>query len=124
MFNLSAVLALLCAIHCALTPILLTVTPVFASRFAENHWLEWILIGASVALGAFPLLKGFAKQHGNMVPGTLFAMGFSFILGAHFFHIGHISHGVTFLGAVLLIGAQWHNARLAHQCKVCEVEHS
>ena len=118
--RLSTWLAILCAIHCALTPIIISVAPVLAGSLAHNHWLEWLLIGGSIGLGAYPLLRDFARSHRNFLPGTLFAGGFVLILAAHYFHLHEWEYALTILGAGLLIAAQVINVRLAAKC-ACEL---
>lgn len=120
MRNLSLIstsLTILCAIHCALMPIFLSLTPFLASQLVEYHWMEWLMIGSSFVLGGIPLVKAYS-HHEVKWPIGLFITGFLFIsLNHHHAYTTFISYLFTFMGAVLLITPHVMNAYLLRQCK-------
>lgn len=81
-------LSLACAIHCLLMPLLLP----FASALAHSFWLEAVLLGAAVVVGAQALRHGFSI-HGFRAPAILFAIGIVAIsLGNWAFGEDHGTH--------------------------------
>lgn len=111
----SSFLAVLCAIHCALMPILLTLMPVLASWMSDAHWLEWLLIGSSVALGGIPILRGY-KTHGEIRPTLLLIGGFLCIFLPHLLEAHAWEYLFSFSGAGLLVLAQLQNIQSNQKC--------
>jgi len=109
--SISTGLALLCAIHCALMPIFLSLMPLFAGKLAAYHWLEWLLIGSSAVLGGIPLFKTY-PQHGNKIPMIGFVIGFSLIAIEHYIFAHDSVYFLTISGAVILVVVQLYNVHL------------
>jgi hypothetical protein len=88
---LGGALSLACAIHCLLMPLLLP----FASAVAHSFWLEAVLLGAAVIVGAQALRHGF-KIHGFRAPAVIFAVGIIAIsLGNWAFGDDHRTHPLS-----------------------------
>lgn len=109
-------LAVLCAIHCALMPLIISFLPALVGGVMEAEWLEFVLLGGGVGLGGMALFRGFSvhKNHlpliGLGVASVLFSISL-FVLGE-----GSASEIIVNLnGAGILAGAQLYNGRLIHR---------
>lgn len=108
---ISTGLALICAVHCALTPILLSLMPLIAGEIIAYHWVEWLMVGASGLIGGLPLLKGY-REHRSLLPICMMLMGLGLVLLEHAFHLHILLFVPSLIGALLLIMAQVYNLRL------------
>jgi len=78
--------SMLCAIHCAAIPFLLSLAPLAGLQFLENHWIEYTIIILSLIIASNALVHGYRKHH-KKVQALLLALG-GFLLIA----LGHIMH--------------------------------
>jgi hypothetical protein len=72
--------SIICAIHCALLPVLLTSLSVFGVNIIENIFFEFGMIILSLIIGIVSLSHGFKKHHHNFLPITLFIFGITFLI--------------------------------------------
>ncbi|SEW18116.1 MerC domain-containing protein [Chitinophaga arvensicola] len=113
--------SVLCAVHCAVLPLMLTVLPLLGSHVLENEKLEYGLLSFSFAVGCFSLGRGYLRHHRRLTPMLLFAVGFALLLGGHFvIDGGYWEPAIIFAGAVGITGAHILNLR---RCKECAVGH-
>lgn len=107
-----------CAVHCALTPLLVSLLPMMGLGALLNPRVEWALVGLAIALGAGTIVPAYRHHHHRVAPVVLFVIGAACLLGAH----AIVPHGsiaeipTAFLGALGLSSAQIVNARLRHTC--------
>lgn len=107
-----------CAVHCALTPLLVSLLPMIGLGALLNPQVEWGLVGLAIALGAGTIVPAYWHHHHRVAPVVLFVIGAACLLGAH----AIVPHGsvaeipTAFLGAIGLTSAQIVNARLRHTC--------
>lgn len=108
----------LCAIHCAAMPLLVSAAPAFGGLLADQHGLEFALIALSVALGGKPLWRDFQQNHGQWTPGLLFFAGIAVILSGHAEWAPMSELSASLLGAALLVLAQVANVKEKnrHEC--------
>ncbi len=117
---------LICAAHCALTPLAVVAAP----ALAPGEAVEFILYGATILLASWALAKGL-RQHGDLRPVLPIAVGLV-AWGASLLHVFHpIPEEVTTVIAALVVaaGLVW-NARLhcaddaesACACATCDIE--
>lgn len=69
-------LSLLCAIHCGILPILVTLAPFSGLAFMESPIIEIIIIIVSLFIAILSLSRGFTKTHKNKMPLTIAIFGF------------------------------------------------
>lgn len=115
----SAVLAMVCAVHCMAVPLLAGLLPFVGLSFLESHLFEFLMIGTGVGLGAFSLTRSFSRDHRNPVPFTIFAFGAVAVLLAMFLLPHEVEHIVLPIGAGLIGIAQLVNIRYARRCETC-----
>lgn len=68
-------LSLLCAIHCASTPLLLAILPLMGSHFLHNQSLELFLIGITILLAGIIMLRDYLHIHKHALPLVLLVLG-------------------------------------------------
>ena len=68
--------SLLCAIHCAALPLLLSMAPLAGLQFLDNHWVEYGLILFSFLIASNALVHGYRKLHKRPSPLIVATAGF------------------------------------------------
>ena len=77
--------SVLCAIHCALLPVIMSSLPVFGINIIHNLFFEWSMIVLAFAVGSFSLFHGYIKHHRSLTPVLIFSFGFIFLVLKQFF---------------------------------------
>ena len=113
--------SILCAIHCALLPVLMSTLPVFGINIIHNLVFEWGMIALAFVVGSYSLFHGYIKHHRSPVPVLIFSSGFIFLVLKQFF----IPYEIPFLiiAVVLIISAHFYNYRLCHKSKCSSPHH-
>jgi hypothetical protein len=120
--NLGIWASALCVVHCAVTPVLISMSVVFA-RFmpGEERTHRTLAVGVA-ALGAIALLKGF-RTHGRRRILGMMALGLGLIFAGAFYGSRLPRHGyevaVTMMGSVLMISAHRMNHTFCNACRRC-----
>tara|TARA_B100000925_G_scaffold99377_1_gene72739 strand:+ start:10685 stop:11062 length:378 start_codon:yes stop_codon:yes gene_type:complete len=104
----------LCAIHCALGPIIAFSSPGIV-RFFDNEWIHIGLLVLIVPIAIFAFVKGH-NVHNNIKPFALGFIGLVFLLSAVIFEALHIEIefleiSLTVVGCVLLTIAHFLNIK-------------
>lgn len=114
----------MCAIHCAILPILILLFPVISLSFFITEFLEFIFLVITLVLGLFSICFGI-KIHKNWKILFLISAGFSFILVGKLLH-SHNSHStISFMNFMMVFGgltiafSHYLNNKLCNACKVC-----
>jgi hypothetical protein len=100
--------SLCCALHCALVPILLTITALSGLQFLRNPLIEWCLIILGFIL-AYLSLNSSLKQHQNHTPKNMSIIGVSFLVLSRLNIVGSMEVVFTCLGSLFLIIAHFKN---------------
>jgi len=113
--------SILCAIHCALLPVLMGSLPVFGVNIIHNLAFEWGMIALAFAVGSYSLFHGYIKHHRSLLPVLIFSFGFIFLVLKQFF----AQYETLFLiiAVVLIISAHFYNYRLCHRTKCSSPHH-
>ncbi|UAY51951.1 MerC domain-containing protein [Ferruginibacter albus] len=112
--------SVLCAIHCALLPVIVTTLPVFGINIIHNTRFEWGMIALAFFVGSFALIHGYIKHHRSLMPVWVFTFGFVFLLLKQFFHA--FEYWFLAPAVILVVSAHFYNFRLCRQTK-CESSH-
>ncbi|HAA11802.1 MAG TPA: MerC domain-containing protein [Cytophagales bacterium] len=75
--------SMLCAIHCAAVPFLLTLAPLAGLQFLENPWIEYSIILLSLFIASNALIHGYRKHHKKSLPLMIALAGFLLIGAGH-----------------------------------------
>jgi len=125
--NLGICASALCVVHCIVTPVLLSVSAVFAHFIPGEETTHRALAVGVAGLGAIALIKGF-RTHGRRRILGLMALGLGFIFAGAFYGDRLPSHGyevvVTMTGSLLMITAHRMNHTFCSNCRRCTHEPS
>ena len=110
--------SILCAIHCALLPIVASALPALSG--IHNVLFEWGMIVLAFVVGIYSLRHGFKTHHRNYTPFYLFGIGFAFLITKQFFH----SQELYFLipAVIFMVAAHYRNYRLC-KSSACHSHH-
>ena len=114
--------SILCAIHCALLPVLVTTLPVFGINIVHNLVFEWGMIALAFVVGSYSLFHGYIKHHRSIKPVLIFSVGFIFLILKQFFTQFEIP--LLFVAVACIISAHYYNYRLCHRTKCSSPHHT
>jgi len=78
--------SILCAIHCAILPLVVASLPIMGVNIIENVRFEYGMIGLAFAIGSWALWHGFHQHHRQIAPWLLFTGGMLFLLAKQRWH--------------------------------------
>lgn len=126
----------LCALHCALLPLVITLLPLLGLGFLASEPVEWLLLLVSACLGVLSICFGFREHRSPRVwalAGTAIAVLVAARVWAHGAHDSHhaghhhdisffstwLETGLMVMGGTLMMSAHWLNQRLCRACRHC-----
>ncbi len=104
----------LCAVHCALLPILLGMG-VISTEWMDHFWVEMAFLTLSLGFAFFSLVKSYLKTHRTIFPLTIAVTGFIIFITGLQFH-GPVEIICTTIAGVLIATAHfinWQRVKLA-----------
>jgi hypothetical protein len=119
-----ATTSLLCAIHCAVLPLVVTLLPLVGLSFLADERTEWVLLGLSALLGVTSLCLGY-RAHRRRRALVVLSIGLALLALGRMSEEREIeTFGVPLIvtGGLIVAGAHWINHRLCRACRVCQVE--
>jgi hypothetical protein len=114
--NAGMTASILCAIHCAIVPLLITVLPLVGLGFLANPLVEWSMIIFAVFIGFYAIGSSYVRVHHKIMPVVLLFGGFMVIIIGHVFVQGWREAIVVPLGGLLIATAHFVNYRYAGSC--------
>lgn len=111
-----ATASLLCALHCALLPLLLALLPAMGLGFLADHRFERAFVVFSVSLALLSLGFGF-RRHRRLAAFLFMAPGVVLLAIGSVIdpeHTGSMHAILVSLGGFLIVAAHVSNLRLAH----------
>lgn len=114
--------SVLCAIHCALLPLIATSLPLFGINIVHNSYFEWSMIGLAFLVGVYALIHGYIRHHRSLAPVLVFTVGFTFLVLKQFFP--SVEYLFLAIAVCLIIGAHYYNYRLCTQTRCTSEHHS
>jgi len=72
--------SVICAIHCALLPLLLTSLPLFGINIIHHLGFELGMIALALVIGSYSMYHGYKKHHHRLTPWVLFLLGGAFLI--------------------------------------------
>ena len=103
--------SVLCAIHCALLPLLLVSLPVLGVNIIHNASFEYGMIVLAFVVGSLALLHGFRRHHRHPGPWLLFTAGLLLLVAKQVWHQYELR--ILPFAVLLIIGAHVVNYRLS-----------
>lgn len=119
-----ATASFLCAIHCALMPLLVTALPLLGLSFLASEPVEWTLVACSAILGALALVVGYRQHRSASIFGVL-GVALVLLIGGRVAEEGGIEVWGTILmvaGGLTMVGAHLINRKLCRTCVACPDE--
>ena len=106
----------LCAIHCAVVPLLLTFVPLLGLGFLADPVFEWGMIILAVLLGVSSIFLAYLRTHHKPLPLILLLAGFAAIILGHLFLKGWAELIIVPLGGLTIAAAHFVNFRYVDAC--------
>lgn len=101
--------SLLCAIHCACLPLLLSLTSLVGLGFLNNPWIEYSIVLISLSIASYALILGYRRCHHKPLALIVVFNGFALIILGHFLNIEWIEITFTSSGAIAVASAHFIN---------------
>lgn len=108
--------SVLCAIHCAVLPLLLVSLPVLGINIIHNASFEYGMIALAFLIGSWALSHGFRRHHGRPGPWLLFTGGMLLLVAKQIWHAYELE--ILPFAVALIVGAHVLNYRLSRQAAV------
>ncbi|NND76834.1 MAG: MerC domain-containing protein [Flavobacteriales bacterium] len=102
--------SIICAIHCAAVPFLVSISATVGLDIFQSHWFEFGILGLAFIFIAASLLPSFLK-HRNALPLTLATLGLIAVIANHIIW-GHSSYILSFSGAIAIANGHYKNYQL------------
>jgi len=115
--------SLICAVHCAITPLIFTLLPLFGLTFLKDEKFDWTFIALSVVIGVTSLIPSYLRKHRMLLPIILFGFGVILLIAARHLESLGAELPVVLVGALLVVTARRVNRRLCRSCAKCQDEH-
>jgi tetrahydromethanopterin S-methyltransferase subunit C len=109
--------SLLCAIHCAVLPLLLTSLPLFGINIIHNNFFEAGMIALAFSIGSLALFHGYKRHHHRPLPLFIFSTGFIFLVLKEIF----LSYEIVLLvpAVLLILTGHFFNYRFCRKANHC-----
>jgi hypothetical protein len=109
--------SVICAIHCAVLPLVLTSLPLFGINIIHNNLFEAGMITLAFIIGCFALYHGYKRHHHRLLPLLIFTAGFLFLILKEIF----VGYEKTLLipAAVFILSAHVFNYRFCRKANHC-----
>lgn len=115
--NIGITASTLCAIHCAVVPLLFTSLPLVGLGFLANAWVEWGMIIFALVIGLYSIGLSYWRTHRRSVPLFMLVSGFVIIMGGHAFTTtGKSEAMIVPVGGLLIAAAHYVNYRYTGAC--------
>jgi hypothetical protein len=111
--------SLICAIHCALMPLLLTSLPLFGVNIIDNIWVEVSLLLFAFVVGFYSLWHGYRKHHHRLITLFVFSAGISLFVIHQFFEVPYYGFTLILPGVIAVLSAHYLNYRLCRKANHC-----
>ena len=124
-----SMISLVCAVHCALTPLALLALPLLAAQYGGalegifgvvfSHSFEWVFLGVIVVVAGFGVLATY-PVHSDRRPAMLTVLGFFILLSVRLFIKPDTSLEISgdLIGASIIAWGGFLNRLLCH-CHSC-----
>lgn len=109
-------LALFCALHCLLVPVLLPTLSLMGLSFLGMLWLERAVLTVSLLIGGVAVIIGM-RHHRSLIPLLMLGAGGVLYFNKHAF-THEIEYAMIIIGSVFIVSAHVMNL---HLCRVRKV---
>jgi hypothetical protein len=102
----------LCALHCAIVPLTLTLLPLWGLGFLANNIAEIGIVTFSLIIGVWSMFSSYKKHHHKLLPIAILITGFITIGLGHLFDIDTLESIFVPIGGLTVAFAHYLNMRL------------
>lgn len=113
--RLGVIVSLLCAVHCAALPLLLSFGVLEMGFMSDHVIVDAIFLALSFYIAGNSLVASYRKIHRNFKPLVLAGLGFSIFIPYLFIFHDHSLWYLSVIAGLLIAGAHMYNHRLVHQ---------
>jgi hypothetical protein len=106
----------ICALHCAIVPILLTFLPLAGIGFLAHPLFEWGMIILALLLGVSSIFMSYFRTHRKALPMLMLVIGFAMIILGHTYLKSWVEAIVVPLGGLIIAGAHFVNFKYVGVC--------
>ena len=106
----------LCALHCAIVPLMLTFLPLAGFGFLTDPLFEWAMISLALLLGVSSIFMAYFKTHRQVLPLLLLLAGFAMIILGHIYLRGWAEAIVVPAGGLTIALAHFLNYKYVDKC--------
>ena len=106
----------LCAIHCAIVPLILTFLPLAGFGFLTNPLFEWGMIALAILLGVSSIFLSYFRTHRRALPLLLLLAGFALIIAGHVYLHGWPEAIIVPAGGLTIALAHFLNYKYVDKC--------
>lgn len=117
--NIGITASTLCAVHCAIVPLIFTSLPLLGLGFLANPWVEWSMILIAFIIGVSSISLAYFRTHRRLLPLGLLTFGFIIVICGHLFISGHIEGIIVPLGGLTIALAHFVNYKYVGTCNNC-----
>jgi hypothetical protein len=112
----------ICAVHCALAPVLITLAPLVGLGFIFEEKFETTVILCTCGIAFLSLVWGFYKNHRKFEPFYLLILGAALIYLAQVSWVPEIfpEPFLMFLGGLSIALSHYINLKLCNHCHSCD----
>ncbi len=110
--------SMLCAVHCAALPFLLSLAPLAGLQFLNDPWIEYVIILTSFFIASYALLHGYRRHHKKPLALIIVTVGFLLILIGHLLDDEWIEIILTSCGGATIAIAHLINWKYMKQVQV------
>jgi hypothetical protein len=114
--NVGMTASILCAVHCAIVPLLITSLPLLGLGFLANPWVEWSMITFAVFIGFYAIGLSYVRSHHRILPLVLLFGGFLVIIIGHIYVTSWREAIIVPFGGLLIATAHFFNYKYTSIC--------
>ena len=106
--------SILCAIHCAILPLVVASLPVFGVNIVHNALFEYGMICLAFVVGTVALWHGFTRHHQRLIPWLLFMGGMIALIAKQLWHnweLALLPVAVILIVSAHVLNYRWCRAR-------------
>ncbi len=111
--------SIICAVHCALLPLVLMLVPALGLAWLDSAWVDWTMVTVAAGI-AFKAHRAGHRLHKRCLPANVALAGIALIITTICLFKGSVSqHYVQASGALLITGSHFLNRRFCRKCGCC-----
>ena len=108
----------ICAIHCALSPLVIAISALGVISFLNSPIVEYFFLPAAIILIIFSLGRSYFLHHKNKTVLLLAILGISLLVVGHLIHFPWIAAVLSAGGGISIVIAHYKNWKILKSCRL------